>query len=336
MAARGPAHDARMSIVLPSLPSTVQVLVHDWLSANCVVMHDDQHTASVVDTGHLVRIDTTLAGVRAALGGRRLARIVNTHLHSDHCGGNAGLQRALAPGGACRVLVPAGELQAVNDWDESGLSFVQTGQSAEAFRASAGYAAGEQLWLGGLPWQVHAAPGHDDHALMLFQPDARILISGDALWEHGFGVLFPELVGGDGFDAQRATLRCIEQLAPNWVIPGHGPVFGEVGAALERADARLQMFAADPPRHAAHALRVLLKFHLLECGRALPRAQVQQWFEGTELVQRTVARHCPGQTVSQVFLRTLDDLLRVGAALQRGDALCDPDVAAGAGAPSGA
>lgn len=307
------------------LPASVRVLVHDWLSANCVLMLDDEGEASVVDTGHLVRAATTVAGVGAALGGRRLRRIVNTHLHSDHCGGNAALQRAFCPSEPCAILVPAGELQAVNDWDESGLSFVQTGQSAEAFRASASYAAGDELRLGGLAWQVHAAGGHDDHALMLFQPDTRVLISGDALWEFGFGVLFPELVGADGFAAQRRTLQRIERLAPDWVIPGHGEVFGGVDSVLQRAYARLDMFEADPLRHAVHALRVLLKFHLLEQARAVPRPQLRQWFESTELLRGTVERYWPERAPAALFDETLDALLRAGVAVERDDGVSDPE-----------
>ena len=316
----------------PSLPPSVQVLVHDWLSANCVVTLDDDHEASVVDSGHLVRAEATVDGVRGALAGRRLSRVVNTHLHSDHCGGNAALQRAFGADRPCAILVPAGELQAVNDWDESGLSFVQTGQHTEAFRASSSYAAGDELRLGGLTWQAHAAPGHDDHALMLFQPDARILISGDALWEYGFGVLFPELLGGDGFGAQRRTLRCIERLDPLSVIPGHGPVFGDVASVLQRAHARLDMFEADTARHATHALRVLLKFHLLEQGRAVPRQQLWRWFETTSLVRDTLARHWPGQSPREAFEQTLEALLRAGAAVEREHGVSDPDTPGGASA----
>jgi len=30
---------------------------------------------------------------------------------------------------------------------------------------------------------------------MLFEPDRRILISADALWQNGFGAIFPEIEG---------------------------------------------------------------------------------------------------------------------------------------------
>ncbi len=306
-----------------TLPPSIHVLVHDWLSANAIVTLDDADSASVIDTGHVSRARQTRDGVRAALRGRRLRRIVNTHLHSDHCGGNAALQLEHGGPQACDIVVPHGELGAVDDWDESALSFQQTGQSAQAFRAAAGLRDGDELRLGGLSWRAFAAGGHDPHALMLFQPEHRLLISGDALWQQGFGVVFPELDPGSdagaGFAAQRLTLQRIETLAPALVIPGHGAVFADVGAALARAHARLDAFEKDPLRHAAHALRVLLMFHLLEHGGELPRQRMRAWFEATELVRRTLDHHWPGQQPGEAFVQTLDALLYAGAVVAQAD-----------------
>ena len=42
---------------------------------------------------------------------------------------------------------------------------------------------------------------------MLYQPDRCLLISVDALWANGFGVVFPELTGEPGFDDVERTLH---------------------------------------------------------------------------------------------------------------------------------
>jgi len=94
---------------------------------------------------------------------------------------------------------------------------------------------------------------------MLFQPDARVLIAGDALWENGFGVVFP-----DAFDEVAATLDRIEALQPAVVIPGHGAVFAYRQEVMDRARQRLASFVSNPQRHAQHAAKVLIKFKLLE------------------------------------------------------------------------
>ena len=63
------------------------------MSSNMVLFAGRDATA-LVDSGYLTHADTTLALVRHALAGRPLDALYNTHLHSDHCGGNATLQRA--------------------------------------------------------------------------------------------------------------------------------------------------------------------------------------------------------------------------------------------------
>jgi glyoxylase-like metal-dependent hydrolase (beta-lactamase superfamily II) len=82
--------------------------------------------------------------------------------------------------------------------------------------------------MGGIVWQALAVPGHDMEALAYYSPDERILISGDAFWENGFGVIFPELLGeADGMASTAATLEMLSRLPIDTVIPGHGRPFGE-------------------------------------------------------------------------------------------------------------
>ena len=67
------------------------------------------------------------------------------------------------------------------------------------------------VW-GDLEWQALAAPGHDMGALVFFNPEHRILISGDALWENGFGLVMPRGSRPAALPATRATLEMIAGL----------------------------------------------------------------------------------------------------------------------------
>lgn len=251
-----------MSLSSLQLPPGMQVFQRGWLSSNNILFAGRGHTA-LVDTGYFTHAPQTLALVQHALQGRKLDQIVNTHLHSDHCGGNAILQSAYD----CRTMVPAPEADKVREWDQDALSFRATGQQCERFAVSDIIAPGATLRLGDLDWQALAAPGHDPHSLMYFCPVEGILLSADALWENGFGVIFPELEGESGFAEARATLELIASLAPRLVIPGHGAPFSDVPAALARAISRIEFFMADPHRNAQYALKVLLKFLLMERQR---------------------------------------------------------------------
>ena len=251
------------------LPGSIQVIERGWLSANNVVLHG-REGAVVVDSGYGAHAPQTLALVERALAGRKLARLVNTHCHSDHMGGNAAIQAKYG----CRTSIPQGEAAAIDDWDEQALILSIADQRAEAFRYDDVFADGDLLQMRGLEWQVIAAPGHDTHAVMFHSPEARVLISGDALWENGFGVVFPQLFGRDTALAEtRATLEAISRLEVDVVIPGHGRPFGDVAGALERAFYRLEGYEEDILRLARHCAKVMLSFALLE-KRSMPLAEL--------------------------------------------------------------
>jgi glyoxylase-like metal-dependent hydrolase (beta-lactamase superfamily II) len=263
----------------PLLPPGVTVLERGWLSSNNIVLAGDGSGAVLVDTGHVTHAEQTVALVRHALAGEQLARIVNTHLHSDHCGGNAAVRRAL---GEVPVAVPPGHWDAVDRWDDAELSYVETGQRIERFPVHERLEPGRAFTVSGRTWQVVAAPGHDPHAVMLWAAEDGLLVSADALWGNGFGVVFPELEGEPGFDDVAASLDTIEALAPRVVIPGHGAPFDDVADALARARRRLDGFRADPRRHLHHGMKVLVKYHLME-ERSEPLAVFDTWFATTRL-----------------------------------------------------
>jgi glyoxylase-like metal-dependent hydrolase (beta-lactamase superfamily II) len=253
------------------LPKQIQVFERGWLSSNNVLLRGADG-ASLIDSGYASHAPQTLALVEHALGGERLARLVNTHCHSDHMGGN----RALQDAHGCRTTIPQGEAPLIDRWDDRELVLGFADQRADRFRYDDTLRAGDVLRLGDMDWQAIAAPGHDPHALMFFAPEEGILVSGDALWEDGFGVVFPALFGDlSAFGAARATLESIAKLGVRTVIPGHGRVFADVGRALERSFFRLDGYEEDVTRHARHCAKVMLVFALLDRRRVaiadLPR-----------------------------------------------------------------
>ena len=172
----------------------------------------------------------------------------------------------------------------MQDWDEGALSYAATRQRCERFTAQGCITPGEVLRIGAREWQVLAAPGHDPESLMLFDAEHGVLISADALWGNGFGVVFPELDGEPGFDDVGRVLDLIESLPLRCVIPGHGPAFGDVAAALQRARERLAAFKADPARHLRHGVKVLLKYHLME-EQSQPLAELREWMRDVPLLR---------------------------------------------------
>lgn len=300
------------------LPPDIRVFERGWLSSNNVLLLGDGEGrgAALIDSGYGTHDAQTVALVAHALAGRPLATLVNTHLHSDHCGGNAALQ-ARYPG--LRTLIPPGQAEAVRRWDEQALSYAPTGQYCPRFAFDALLQAGSEIVLGQRRWQVHAAPGHDPHSVILFEPALRLLVSADALWQNGFGVVFPEIEGQSAFDEVAATLGLIESLRPALVIPGHGAPFADAATALASARRRLAQFRADPARHARHAAKVLLKFKLLELRRiALP--ELLRWARQTPYFGLLHRTHFGAEAFEAWSGALLEDLSASGAvALERAD-----------------
>lgn len=268
-----------------ALPAGVVVFERGWLSSNNILFVG-RDEAALVDTGYAAHSEQTLALVEQALAGQPLDLLLNTHLHSDHCGGNAALQQRYPE---MRTLIPPGDAPSVRRWDEDRLSFRSTGQHCARFEFEGLLETGQEVLLADSTWQVHGAPGHDPNSVVLFEPQSRTLISADALWESGFGVVFPELVGEASFDEVARTLDLIESLDPQCVIPGHGRVFYETGKALVLARRRLEGLVNDPSKHARHALKVLMKFKLLEL-QTISKKDWHQWLRATPYFEIVRAR----------------------------------------------
>lgn len=295
------------------LPPDIRMFERGWLSSNNILMLG-RDGAALVDSGYVTHAPQTLALVESALGHRALDLLVNTHLHSDHCGGNAALKTRYP---ALYTVIPPGQADAVSRWDVEALTYAPTGQSCPQFGFHALLQAGTEIRLGDRLWQVHAAPGHDEHSVVLFEPESRLLLSADALWERGFGVVFPELEGVQAFDTVAATLDMIERLNPATVIPGHGAAFTDVVGALAYARSRLAGFVADPARHRRHGVKVLLKFKLLEM-QSMDIQTLTHWARSTPYFARIYQQHYSQVEFAQWVTELVDELIRARAAARVG------------------
>jgi glyoxylase-like metal-dependent hydrolase (beta-lactamase superfamily II) len=273
-----------MSTPVPALQN-ISVFERGWMSSNNVLLHGegDGDGAVLIDASHVLHAPQTVALVRQALRNEPLRRIVNTHLHSDHCGGNASVQRAFSGGaGPCSITIPPGQWDAVQAWDEVALSYAPTGQQCERFVADKVLMPGDTLRVGRQTWLALAAPGHDPHSLILFNEAQGVVITADALWQRGLGVIFPELDGVNAFEEAEQVLDLIESLQARTAIPGHGAPFNDIAAALKTARQRLAGFRADPQRHSHHAMKALIKFHMLEVQQQ-SWPQFTAWLGGVSL-----------------------------------------------------
>jgi glyoxylase-like metal-dependent hydrolase (beta-lactamase superfamily II) len=249
------------------LPDSIQVIERGWLSSNNILLYAGE-SATLVDAGYVGHAPQTVELVKSALAARRptsrLDLLVKTHSHSDHIGGNASLQAALG----CRIAIPAGIERMVAEWDTDALLLDAARQRGDRFAHDAVIEADSEFEMGGLAWKALAAPGHDMEALIYYCAEKRLLISGDALWQDGFGIIFGEVMGRkDALPATRSTLEMIGRLDVDIVIPGHGAPFDDFDGAMARALRRLESFEADATRVGRNAVRACFTFNLLDLQR---------------------------------------------------------------------
>ena len=77
-------------------------------------------------------------------------------------------------------------------------------------------------------------------------------------------------------------------------------------------------------RNATHAVRVLVKFKLLEL-QAVSREALFAWMRDTPLMQRIHARFMAGQSIEDVFDQALRALAKAGALTTEGDQVRNQD-----------
>ena len=294
-----------------TLPQQVHVFIRDWLSANNVLLKGSGGNV-LIDSGYVRHVPMTLAllATPKGLDGAPLAKLVNTHCHSDHMGGNAAIQARHG----CPVALPQGEAPLIDAWDEKALLLGYCDQRAERFHYDEIVAPEQTHVWGDLEWRALAAPGHDMGALVFYNPEHRILISGDALWRNGYGFVMPMEIDPRAMPATRATLEMLARLDIRTVIPGHGEPFDDVASALERAFQRTAAFEADTLRVARHALKVVLMFALLDKQR-LAISDLPAYVDRIEIYREFNQRFFR-LSAAALAKMLLEDLERAGAVRQ--------------------
>ena len=282
------------------LPHNIHIVERGWLSANQVYLHDNA-LVDVIDSGFCLHQQQTVALLQsylARLPSLQTRLLVNTHLHSDHCGGNQALQHAFN----FSCLVPEAEFASVQNWTLLDHEFKALGQPCPPFIAHDALKIGQNITLGAIQFEVHGTPGHQPHSILLFAPALGLLISADALWEKGFGALFSEVERKTGFIEQRATLKLIESLPVKVVIPGHGTPFTTIQAAISHAYSRLDYLESHPERNIHHVAQVLLQFMVL-FKQKLSIQEGLDWCLNTPLFKLSAKQL--GMDVEDLFLNSL-------------------------------
>jgi glyoxylase-like metal-dependent hydrolase (beta-lactamase superfamily II) len=204
-------------------------------------------------------LDLVAALAACDFGVAGIGTLVVTHTHVDHYG----MAGHLVEAAGCSLWMhrlAADDLSAYKDPDsateEVRALLAHHGVSDDELRELTGFEdwrsyvsspveatrdlqGGEEFSCGGREWTVLHTPGHARSHICMWEPDERILISGDTL----LGAITPHIdfkgeeEDGNPLGDFLASLKQIEELQPQLVFPGHGRPF-EDGAERARVIAR--------------------------------------------------------------------------------------------------
>lgn len=239
---------------------------------------------AIVDTG-LGGPETVQAwreAFKGPLGARRATRVFATHMHPDHVGMAGWLTRKYG----CRLWITRLEFLTCRslaadtgrEAPEDGLRFYRAAgwdaEALETYRARFGFFGkmlhalpdsyhrlrdGDEIPIGGATWRVVVGCGHSPEHACLWNPELKLLISGDQVLPRISSnvAVFPTEPDGNPLHEWLTSLARIKTIVPDevLVLPAHNdPFFGlharidHLIAGHERGLARLRRLLAEPKR----------------------------------------------------------------------------------------
>jgi glyoxylase-like metal-dependent hydrolase (beta-lactamase superfamily II) len=173
---------------------------------NQYVVGEESVVVIDVALGEASNLDGIIEQVEA-MGGKKIEKILLTHIHSDHCGGALALRK-------------------------------RCGAKLGIHRSRAGYLGGEDFQYGdndriafgdGELLVLHT-PGHESGHCCFYESGDKVLFSGDNILGYGTAVIRPP--DGNMTDYLQSLERLLE-FNISLILPGHGPLIGKPEAKIK-------------------------------------------------------------------------------------------------------
>ncbi|WP_028935662.1 MBL fold metallo-hydrolase [Pseudonocardia spinosispora] len=295
-----------MTVDAEGLPSWLSWRQRPFPDANLILVHG-RHPA-LVDSGFVAHAEQTAEWVRAHTS-RGLSLVVNTHWHSDHVGANAILQA-----GGAGIAASTPDATALARRDPGCCQAEYFDQPVAPYTVDEPLDDGRLLRLGDTDWQVVRTPGHTPGHLALWQPEERLLVVGDALSDYDVGMVNLALDGPRVAAVALASLQRLVDLAPRVLLPSHGPIPVDTGAALATAVRRAQRLVDDPDGAVWYSSRRIFAYALM-IRSGIPVADVEPYLHARAWLQD--AARLLGRSTEDFAVELIGSMLRGGSIIRR-------------------
>jgi cyclase len=233
------------------------------------------NTGLLVGRGGVTAIDTCATEARSRAFLEAAARVshgpvrtlVNTHHHGDHTHGNWLLPGATIIGhDRCRAEMISGGMATTAAFPMVEFGRIEMAPPFVTFEDRLG------LWIDDLAVElVFMGPAHTTNDVVAWIPEHRLLYTGDLVFNGGTPFALMGTVRG-----WLRTLDRLRALAPERIVPGHGPVCGP--EVLDEVEAYLR-FVQDVAGQAAESGEAPL-----EAARACDLGRFGAWHDQERLV----------------------------------------------------
>ncbi|PWI49420.1 hypothetical protein CEE45_01100 [Candidatus Heimdallarchaeota archaeon B3_Heim] len=154
--------------------------------------------------------------LKQAIKTKRVTHIFLTHGHIDHIGGISSLQSEVN----CTISASYEEARHLTSGNSPYLDPIMN-STCSPIKITKKYGEGDTITVGNHHFQVLETPGHTKGSLSLYEPDKKILISGDTVFPQGsFGRT--DLPSGSSSELLN-SLKRLSDLEIHVLLPGHMP-----------------------------------------------------------------------------------------------------------------
>ncbi|MCF8050492.1 MAG: MBL fold metallo-hydrolase [Desulfobacterales bacterium] len=288
-----------------------------YLNANHFVWRGERPV--LIDTGYLDGYGETLRYLQMLdVDPAGVGRIVNTHTHCDHIGGNRRIQEA----SGCEIALHRIGKHFIDQRDDWSTWWRFYGQKAEFFTCTRALEDGDLIDIGPHRFQVLYTPGHAADGIVLYCPKSRILISSDTLWQQDMAVMTLAVEGSRALFDMADSIEKIAGLDVETVYPGHGPPFSDFAGAVSRCRGRIRGFLTDPEAVGADVMKKIMIYTLL-MHRQVPAERFFDLIRSAPWFDLTAERYFADDRYG-VFQRFFTELKKRGLILEKDGVLTTP------------
>ena len=172
-------------------------------------------TGTGLHAGHLKKAFSLLG-----ISPESIKRIVNTHAHFDHIGGNSLFKNA-------KVLIHEKDAPVLEEGNSRASCAVFFNSNLPKSRVDVRLKDSDTIKAGGVKLKVLHTPGHTEGSICLLDARNKILFTGDTLFSDSYGRT--DLIGGSA-EEMKSSLKKLSALEIDKILPGHGAIVSKNGA----------------------------------------------------------------------------------------------------------